>query len=73
MVNKIEKIEAAIMVSSYLDTIGFYNGQWEFNYQNQPKNINSALINNFTIVNHYMSLGGFNYLNIKKNKFNSDF
>jgi ADP-ribosylarginine hydrolase len=65
MINKKEKIEAAIMIASYLDTIGFFNGQWEFNYGGRTTNITSALIDNFTIVNHFMALGGFNYINIK--------
>ena len=65
MVNKEEKIEAAIMLLSYLDTIGFYNGKWEFNYNYDIQNINQAMVANFTIVMEYMSLGGFNYLSIK--------
>ena len=65
MVNKNEKIEAGIMLASYLDTIGFKNGQWEFNYMRSMRNISDAIIANFTIVHHYMSLGGFNNLDIK--------
>ena len=33
MVEINEKIEASLMISSYLETIGFNNGQWEFNYK----------------------------------------
>ena len=65
MVNKNEKIEAGIMLASYLDTIGFKNSQWEFNYMKSMKNISEAIFANFTIVHHYMSLGGFNNLDIK--------
>ena len=62
MVNKKEKIEAAFVLLSYLDTIGFYNGKWEFNYNLLVDNINRALMANFTIVMEYMALGGFNFL-----------
>jgi ADP-ribosylarginine hydrolase len=72
MINKNEKLEAAMMISSYLETIGFYNGQWEFNYNKQAKNITEALIVNFTIINHYMSMGGFNYLDISNWKSSDD-
>ena len=66
MVNKKEKIEAAFMLLSYLETIGFKNGTWEFNYNIYMNNIEDALVVNFTILTEYMSLGGFNFLSIKK-------
>jgi ADP-ribosylglycohydrolase len=65
MVNKQEKIEAAIMLLSYLETVGFYNGKWEFNYNIPVDNINNVFIANYTMVMEYMSLGGFNNLSIK--------
>lgn len=77
--NKIEilnenKVEAAIMIASYLDTIGFKNGQWEFNYwkNNSTQNINDATNTNFTIIHHFMSLGGFNNIDIKNWKSSDD-
>ena len=72
MVNKNEKIEAGIMLASYLDTIGFKNGQWEFNFSRGTRHINDAITANFTIVHHYMSLGGFNNLDIKNWKSSDD-
>ena len=66
MVDKKEKIKASFMLLSYLDTIGFFNGKWEFNYGIHIENINHALMANFTIIMEYMSLGGFNFLSIKK-------
>jgi ADP-ribosylarginine hydrolase len=61
-----EKIEASIMIASFLDTLGFNNGQWEFNYGSKPAStIQTASIINFTLIHHYMSIGGFNYINIK--------
>ena len=67
-----EKIEAAIMISSLLDTIGFYNGNWEFNYNLSAVNISKAITINFTIVNHYMALGGFHNLDITNWKSSDD-
>jgi ADP-ribosylarginine hydrolase len=72
MVNKNEKIEAAILLSSYLDTLGFKNGQWEFNYRRDPQNVSQAIMANFTIVNHYMALGGFNNIDITNWKSSDD-
>jgi ADP-ribosylarginine hydrolase len=72
MVNKNEKIEAGIMLASYLDTIGFKNGNWEFNYRLRIRTILEAILANFQIVHHYMSLGGFNNLDIKNWKASDD-
>ena len=69
-----EKIEAAIMLSSFLETIGFYNGIWEFNY-NQGANINTidhALVINYMINNEYMALGGYANMNFNKYKSSDD-
>jgi ADP-ribosylglycohydrolase len=65
MVNKQEKIEAAIMLLSYLETVGFYNGKWEFNYNMPVDSINNVFMANYTMIMEYMSLGGFNNLSIK--------
>jgi len=72
MITKEEKIKAALMLSSYFDTIGFYNGKWEFNYNYDVNNINQALMTNFTIIMEFMSLGGFNHISIKKWKASDD-
>lgn len=72
MVKKKEKIEASLLLLSYLDTIGFYNGKWEFNYGLHIENVNQALMANFTIVMEYMALGGFNFLSIKNWKASDD-
>lgn len=72
MVSKKEKIEAAFMLLSYLDTIGFYNSKWEFNYGYDIENVNQAINLNFTIVMEYMALGGFNFLSVKNWKASDD-
>jgi hypothetical protein len=73
MVNKNEKIEAGIMLASYLDTIGFKNGDWELNYRRGTGNTpTEAMFANFTIVHHFMSLGGFNNIDITNWKSSDD-
>lgn len=64
MKNNNEKIEAAFMLQSYFDTIGFFNSNWELNYGRDINNIESALVVNMLIISHFMSLGGFNYFKI---------
>lgn len=74
MTNKKEKIEAAIILSSFLETIGFYNGIWEFNYsQNEHiNNIDNVLTINYQINNEYMSLGGYSGMDFTKLKSSDD-
>ena len=60
-----EKIYASLILGSYLDTLGFCNGEWEFNYNTQVKTLKDALLINYEIVHKFFSLGGFN-LNIKQ-------
>lgn len=72
MTNKKEKIEAAFMISSFLETIGFYNGLWEFNYNEIINNIDNALTINYVIVNEYMALGGYSLMDFNKLKSSDD-
>ena len=54
-------IEASLVIGSYLDTIGFKNGVWEFNFNNtEIGGINKAIIINNEIINNYYTLGGSN-------------
>jgi len=60
-----EKIEACLFLSSYLDTVGFKNGQYEFKFNaivNDHKD--SAMVSN-RLLNDFFILGGFNYFPIK--------
>ena len=53
-----DKIEASIMLASYLETVGFKNGVWEFNYATDVKTLPNY-INMWTVLmHHYMVLGG---------------
>ena len=60
-----EKTYASLILGSYLDTLGFCNGEWEFNYNTQLKILKDALLINYEIVHKFFSLGGFN-LNISR-------
>lgn len=58
---------ASIFLSSYLDTLGFYNGQWEFNLgvsEITNFNVSHLIYNRISI--QFFSLGGFSNINISK-------
>lgn len=58
-----EKTKASLVLGSYLDTLGFKNGEWEFNFNKQVNTLKEAMIIQNEIVNNYYSLGG-NMINI---------
>jgi ADP-ribosylarginine hydrolase len=60
MVEISEKIEASLMLSSYLETIGFKNSQWEFNYGISINDKNMYLKIWTNLLHEYMILGGSN-------------
>ena len=66
MNNKSEKIEAGFMLASYLETVGFRNGIWEFNYGHRLDNINIVNKVWLDMILDFFSLGGFNSINIRK-------
>jgi ADP-ribosylglycohydrolase len=57
-----EKIKASIILGSYLDTLGFYGGFWEFNFKIKEdiNNLQTAYNINYEIVADFFSKGGFN-------------
>lgn len=57
--NRSEKIEAGFMLASYLDTVGFRNGIWEFNYGYKLDNINNVNKVWLDMILDFFSLGGF--------------
>jgi ADP-ribosylarginine hydrolase len=64
-----EKIKASLVIGSYLDTLGFFNSQWEFNFGIPDYKITTykdGLSVQANIVNHYFILGG-SQLNLKDN------
>lgn len=54
------KIKTSLFLSSYLDTLGFNNTVWEFNWNNKIKSLPSSNIIWLNIIHHYYSLGGKN-------------
>ena len=65
MINITEKIKASIFLTSYFETLGFYNGTWEFNYnKTMPLNSRDVSIMNMEILTHFFNLGGFTNIDI---------
>jgi len=60
MVEISEKIEASLMIASYLETIGFKNALWEFNYDLIVDTNNMYLKMWSLLLHNYMVLGGSN-------------
>jgi ADP-ribosylglycohydrolase len=67
-----KKVEGCILLASLLETIGYNNGYWEFNYNRKIDSLESAISMNFLIYNHYMMMGGIENLNMKKFKSSDD-
>lgn len=59
-----DRIEAGLLLASYLETIGFKNGIWEFKYGNRLNNINSVNLNILNIINEFLLLGGSSNIDI---------
>jgi ADP-ribosylarginine hydrolase len=55
-----EKISASLVLGSYLDTLGFFNGLWEFNYNLPIDSYNTAINMNYNILHNFFALGGYN-------------
>jgi ADP-ribosylarginine hydrolase len=66
-----EKINASFILGSYLDTLGFKNGEWEFNFNQYLKTIPDAIQITYEIIHNFFALGGFN-IDISKWKASDD-
>ena len=51
-------IKAALCIGSYLDTLGFKDGIWEFNFGNDLNSLQKAILIMNEIQHNYLSLGG---------------
>lgn len=60
-----EKVLACLLLSSYLDTIGFKNGEFEFKSGKRPKNVLTAGSVTYEMIYHFFILGGPNHISIK--------
>ena len=67
IINLEEKVEASILLSSFLDTLGFKNGYYEFKGPTTGPANNTMYANELTstITHDFFILGGFNYFPIK--------
>jgi ADP-ribosylglycohydrolase len=60
-----DNIKASLCIGSYLDTLGYNNGNWEFNFGNNITSLNSGIYVMIEIVSQYYALGG-SYIDISK-------
>lgn len=60
------KVEGCLYISSFLETFGFFNADWEFNYNNKIDTIKDGVIMNYFFINHYTMLGGIEQIDISK-------
>ena len=65
-----EKMKASLILGSYLDTLGFFNGKWEFNFNTDVYTINSAMFVQNEIVTQFFALGGYD-IDLKALKLNA--
>jgi len=66
MVTYKEKIEGCLFLSSFLETLGYYNAMWEFNFGNKIDTLKEGLIMNYFFIHHYYMLGGLNNIDFSK-------
>lgn len=71
MVTYKEKVEGCLYLASLLETLGYYNAMWEFNFGNKIDTLKEGLIMNYFFLNHYNMLGGLNNIDFSK-LFSSD-
>ncbi len=68
-----EKIEASLMLSSYLETLGFKNGEWEFNFNSDKlDDINKNNKIWISLIHHFLVIGGVQNINITNWKSSDD-
>lgn len=68
---QIELLEKLLIVSSYCETLGFFNGDWEFNFGFTTKTLDDFVKITNLIHNNYIFLGG-SSINISKLKASDD-
>ena len=66
MVNYDEKKEGCLLISSLLETLGFNNGKWEFNYGRDIPSLKTGLIYNYNYVYQYQLIGGISNYDFKQ-------
>ncbi len=73
VINLQEKVEASILLASFLDTLGFKNGLYEFKNKQIPATTTDISTDlTFYNINDFFILGGLNYFPIKNLKASDD-
>lgn len=65
-----ERIKASLVLGSYLDTLGFFNGKWEFNFNVDVYNIRQSVFVQNEIISQFYALGGYD-IDIKALRLNA--
>jgi ADP-ribosylglycohydrolase len=60
------KVEGSLYISSFLETFGFFNTKWEFNYGSKIDTIKDGIIMNHIFIHDFTMLGGFELIDITK-------
>ncbi len=64
MVKYNEKVEASLMFASYFETLGFKNGNWEFNYNIKTYTLSTYINILAFLTHHYTILGGSHHIDL---------
>ena len=67
-----KKVEGCLLISSLLETLGYFNSKWEFNYGNKIDTIKEGIIMNYFFINHYEMLGKLENIDFKDLKSSDD-
>ena len=51
------KVEGCLLISSLLETLGYFNSKWEFNYGNKIDTVKEGVIMNYFFINNYQMIG----------------
>jgi ADP-ribosylglycohydrolase len=66
------KVKGCLLLSSFLETVAYFNAKWEFNYGNKIDTIKEGVIMNYFFINHYQMMGGLENMDIKSLKSSDD-
>jgi len=66
------KVEGSLLISSLLETLGYFNSKWEFNYGNKIDTIKEGVIMNYFFINHYQMMGKLENIDFKDLKSSDD-
>lgn len=67
-----KKVAGCLLISSLLETLGYFNSKWEFNYGNKIDTIKEGIIMNYFFINHYEMLGKLENIDFKDLKSSDD-